>query len=278
MREVARRIGISPSYLAALERGRNPSTRRAPVPSVPILGSIGRVLDVPLATLLDAAGVTMSRSSHLLLYQTGSGHYSPLDAGRALFAGQVDTWIEIADPRAANTTRRPPHVLIRKRGPLGSPQTSGVFDATRVLADLEDVLSAIPRSKARRRLGIIFGANSAALRAIENPPALLQSETTWEHDVADRCESALGVEPAANICVYREADLQELAPRLDPLATVLSLVSAHPHVAVQGEGGAIVTGPVAVEIMLVSARPAGSSTETWTSLARAAAAGLAREA
>src|SRR5688572_33136260 len=77
MREAARRIGISPSYLVALEQGRNPSTGRAPVPSPPILAAIGRVLDVDLATLLDASGVPTSSSSHLPLYQTGSGRQSP---------------------------------------------------------------------------------------------------------------------------------------------------------------------------------------------------------
>src|SRR6266508_1229502 len=99
MREAARRIGISPSYLVALEQGRNPSTGRAPVPSPPILAAIGRVLEIELATLLDAAGAATSPSAHLLLYQTGSGQQSPLEAARSLFAGQVDAWIEIEAPR-----------------------------------------------------------------------------------------------------------------------------------------------------------------------------------
>src|SRR5919197_6535256 len=73
-REAARRIGISPSYLVALEQGRNPSTGRPPVPSPPILAAIGRVLEIELATLLDASGVPTSTSSHLLLYQTGGEH------------------------------------------------------------------------------------------------------------------------------------------------------------------------------------------------------------
>src|SRR5712691_1782720 len=223
MRETARRVGISPSYLVALEQGRNPSTGRAPVASPPILAAIGRVLEIELATLLDASGAPTSPSAHLLLYLTGAGNPSPLEAARRLFAGQVDAWIEIVDPRRSDDTESPPvDILLRKRGPLSpAPSGSPVFETACVLAALSDVLADAPRSRLPPRLGIIFGANSAVLRSIENPPALLESETTWEHDVAAEFQAALGVEPAANICVYREADIQELAARLDPLATLL---------------------------------------------------------
>ena len=280
MREAARRIGISPSYLGALEQGRNPSTGRAPVPSPPILVAIGHVLDIPLATLLDTSGVPTSPSAHLLLYQTGAGQQSPLDAARALFAGQVDAWIEIVDPRRSdNAESLPDDILVRKRRPLSWERSgSPVFETPRILAALSDILAEAPRSSPRPRLGIVFGANSALLRSIENPPALLESETTWEDDVRAEFRAALGVEPAANVCVYREADIQELAARLDPLATVLSLIQTHPHVAVQEGSGAVTTGPAAIETILAAARPAGVSSETWESLARAAALGLARAA
>jgi transcriptional regulator with XRE-family HTH domain len=280
MREAARRIGISPSYLVALEQGRNPSTGRAPMPSARILAAIGRVFDLELATLLDASGAPTPSSAHLLLYQTGTGHQSPLEAARRFFAGQVDAWIEIVDPRRSDNAASPPDdVLVRKRQPLSCARSgSHVFETPRVLAALCDVLAEAPRSSTRPRLGIIFGANSAVLRSIENPPALLESETTWEHDVGAEFRAAHGVEPAANVCVYREADIQELAARLDPLATVLSLVQTHPHVAVQDGSGAITTGPAAIETIVAAARPAGVSSETWESLARAAAVGLAREA
>jgi transcriptional regulator with XRE-family HTH domain len=280
MRETARRIGISPSYLVALEQGRNPSTGRAPVASPPILAAIGRVLEIELATLLDASGAPTSPSAHLLLYLTGAGNPSPLEAARRLFAGEVDAWIEIVDPRRSHDTESPPvDILLRKRGPLSSaPSGSPVFETPRVLAALSDVLADAPRSRPPPRLGIIFGANSAVLRSIENPPALLESETTWEHDVAAEFQAALGVEPAANVCVYREADIQELAARLDPLATLLNLIQAHPQVAVQDTNGAVTTGPAAIETILSAARPAGVSSETWESLTRAAAVGIARAA
>jgi transcriptional regulator with XRE-family HTH domain len=280
MREAARRIGISPSYLVALEHGRNPSTGRAPVPSPPVLAAIGRVLDIELATLLDASGAPTSPSAHLLLYQTGTGHRSPLEAARRLFAGRVDAWIEIVDPRSSFDAESPAEgVLVSSRRPLGFTRAASlVFETPRALGALSAVLAEAPRLDPWPRLGIVFGANSAVLRSIENPPALLASETTWEHDVEAEFRTVLGVEPAANVCVYRDVDIQELATRLDPLATVVNLVQTHPHVAVQDGVGGVMTGPAAIETILATARPTGVSSQTWESLAHAAAVGLARQA
>jgi transcriptional regulator with XRE-family HTH domain len=277
-REAARRIGISPSYLVALEQGRNPSTGRAPIPSPPVLAALGRVLDIDLTTLLDAAGAPSSPSTHLLLYQSGAGNRSPLEAARLLLADRVDAWIEIVDPRRSGDAESPADdVLVRKHGPLISALSGPfVFQTTRALAALSDLLADARLPRPRTRLGIVFGANSAVLRSIENPPALLESETTWEHDVGAAVQAALGIEPAASVCVYREADIQELAARLDSLATVLSLIETHPHVAVQNATGTVTTGPAAIEAILADARPAGVSSATWESLARTAALGLTR--
>jgi transcriptional regulator with XRE-family HTH domain len=278
MREAARRVGISPSYLVALEQGRNPSTGRAPVPSPPILAAIGRVLDIDLATLLDAVGAPTSRSRHLLLYQTGAGYKSPLEAARGLFAGQVDGWIEMVDPRSSDHAESPPDdVLVRRRWPLSPVRSESLFETAGTLAGLSSALAKVPLSSPPPRLGVIFGGSSAVLRTIDNPRVLLESEATWERDVGAEFRAALGAEPAANVCVYREADIQELAARLDPLATVLRLIQTHPHVAAQ-DGSSVTVGPAAIETILAAARPAGVSSETWESLARAAAAGLAREA
>jgi hypothetical protein len=121
---------------------------------------------------------------------------------------------------------------------------------------------------------MVFGDNSTLPRSMEDPLALIESEATREDDVANACREALGVAPAANVCVYREADLQELAVRLDPLTAALSLIRTHPHVAVQEPGGRVTKGLAAVETILAAARPAGISSGTWESLSRAAAAGL----
>jgi transcriptional regulator with XRE-family HTH domain len=246
MRETARRIGISPSYLVALEQGRNPSTGRPPVPSPKILVALGQVLEIDLTALLDTVGAAPSPSVHLLLYQTGSARTSPVEAAARLFADRVDVWVEA-----------------RAHGLLGTEGLAGILERA-------------SRSGPERRLGMVFGDNSTLLRSMEDPLALIESEATWEEDVADACRHALGVAPAANVCVYREDDLQELGMRLDPLSAALKLVQTHPHVAVEGQDGRVTTGPAAVERILSAVRPAGVSSGTWESLSRAAAAGLAR--
>lgn len=278
MRESAGLIGISPSYLLAIEHGRNPSTGRAPVPSARILSRIAHVFGLDPAMLLVAAGAPASSSTHLLLYQTGGGYESPADAARSLFAGQVDVWVELTDPRASGKdASRQDDVLLRKRQALTTAESEpSVFEADRVLEalaeDVADIQVASPR-----RLGVIFGASSAVLRSVGNPQALLDSETTWEHDVENVFRAALGDEPAACICVYRETDIQELALRLDPLAAALSLIRSHPLVAVQNRNGTLATGPAAIETILADTRPAGVGSDTWIALTRAAATGLARQ-
>jgi transcriptional regulator with XRE-family HTH domain len=249
IREAARRIGISPSYLLALEHGRNPSTGRPPVPSPPILAAIGRVLGVETAALLDLIGPPAAASAHLLVYQAGEAGRSAT-AARRFFGDRVDTWLELADPRLA-----------------GPPQ-----QAREVLAERLEAA----RTPGRGRLGLIFASSSAALRAADDPRAALAREDTWEHDVAATCRAVLGAAPIANVCVYREADLQELAVRLDPLAAALALVRAHPHVVAEDRRGGVTSGPAAIEAILTAARPAGTSFGTWAALAGAAAVGLRR--
>jgi transcriptional regulator with XRE-family HTH domain len=274
LREAARQAGISPGYLVALERGLNPSTGRASTPSLPIMVSLGRVLDVELEALLDAVVAPAPSSTHVLLYQVGARWRSPLEAARSLFAGRVKAWIEIVDPRRPDETRPSDDVLIRGERSLVSPP---VFEQGAALTALAELLGAAPRPARPGQLGVVFGGNSSVLRSIDNPSALLESERTWEHDVAAQFQDVLGVTPVANVCVYRESDLQELSGRLDPLATALALIRAHPHVAAQDAGGDLSIGSAAIETILTAARPQGTSFETWRSLTRAAAAGLARE-
>ena len=278
LRETARRVGISPGYLVALEQGRNPSTGRPPMPSPPILAAIGRVLEVELTILLDLAGIRSRPSAHLLLYQTGSAYRPPAPAARHLFADRVDAWIEVVDPRAGTETAAAEDVLVRTPGPLGLAQSGPPsYEPDAALAALADVLREAPPVGGRARLGMIFGANSSILRSIEDPAALLASEATWEHDVAAVSQAALGVEPAANICVYRDADVRNLAAGVDVLGATLGLLQTHAHVAVEDRHGSVAIGPVAIETILAAARPAGIGTSTWASLATAAALGLNRD-
>jgi len=121
----------------------------------------------------------------------------------------------------------------------------------------------------------VFSGGSALVRSAASRDTILESERTWEEDVAAACMAAGGAAPAANVCVYREADLRGVAAR-DPLATAIELVRTHPHVAAQDRDGRVTTGPAAIAAVLTAVRPAAVSSETWASLVTAAAVGLHR--
>jgi transcriptional regulator with XRE-family HTH domain len=248
IREAAPRIGISTGYLVELEHGRNPTTGRAPMPSPTVLAGIGRALDVDLATLLDLAGVTAHRSAHVLLVQTGGGRRSARAAARRAVAGAVDAWIEI----------------------------SGRGDPGLALRTAADAVSGAPSAGQDRRLGLVFEASATVLRLPESRAVVLASERTWEDDVDRVCRAAAGIEPAANVCVYREADIRAAGPE-GSLATAIELVRAHPHVVVQDRDGSLRSGPAAIETILAAVRPPAVGVDTWAALATAAAVGLHRE-
>ena len=94
---------------------------------------------------------------------------------------------------------------------------------------------------------------------------------------AHACSAPLGAAPAANVCVYRAADIRGVQGG-DPLAVALALIEAHPHVAVQREDGGVITGAGAIEVLLGLLRPAAVSPATWTRMAAAAGRGLGRRA
>ena len=272
MREAARRIGISPSYLLAVESGRNPSTGRPPTPSPQILKAAATVLAVPLRHLLGEIPSALPGPAHVLVYQAGSRHRSALPAAKRVFGDAVDLWVEVVDPRRGEGTGPPPGVLAI-RGPYGlGARRPGSFNAREPVNAVCRALGDAGASG--KRVGIIFGATSAILRVLPDVTRLLDSEKTWEQEVSRAVGGVAGSAPAANVCVYRQADLEEAGSRIDPLATLLSLAGSHSHVIAQGRGDEIVTGPVAIERGLLTVRPPGVSTDTWRVLSKAAAAGL----
>jgi transcriptional regulator with XRE-family HTH domain len=241
IRGAARLIGISAGYLVEIEHGRNPSTGRAPVPSPTVLRGMERALEIDIATLLDLAGAASSPSSHALLVQAGAQRRSRTTAARA--AGtSVDAWIEVAGPHT-------PAEAIRLAALRAGAAGEG-------------------------RFGVIFDGRGAGLRT--GPEAILAAERAWEEDVATACRAAAGVEPAANVCVYRDADLREAAGA-DPIEIAIGLVRAHPHVAAQDPRGRLTTGPAAIEAILAAVRPPGIADGAWATLSAAAARGLHRE-
>jgi hypothetical protein len=200
-----------------------------------------------MATLLELAGAAPRQSAHALLFQAGAGHRSVRAAAARTVGAPVGTWIEVAGTGAAEGA----------------------------LLAVTDALAAGPVAGGGRCLGLIFGTRSAAVGTAPDARAILAAERTWEEDVAAACRKAGSEAPAANVCVYREADLRRMQG--DPLAVALGLIRAHPHVGMQDRRGAVMTGPAAIEAILSPLRPSEVAPEVWASLAAAAAIGLHRE-
>jgi transcriptional regulator with XRE-family HTH domain len=253
LREAARRIGISPAYLSSLEHGRNPSTGRPAVPSPLVLAAIARVLSVDLETLLRTTVATPTPSPHMLLVQLGRAHRPALEGARRAVTPGVDRWVEVSEPLGVAAGRRR-------------------YDAARAVRALPARLANL--RPAGGDVGLVFGAAARPLAGVANPADLLAAEETWEEDVRLACLEPLGRAPAANVCVYREADIR--AVKGDPLAVALALVRAHPRVAAQRDDGEVATGAAAVEAVLAALRPDAVAPATWAQVAAAAARGLER--
>lgn len=266
-REAARRIGISASYLLALEAGNNPTTGRPPQPSPTVLVGIADALELDSHLLLQAVGGTPAASVHAAIYDTRARPASAIAAARVMFPDTVEQWVEVSDPRQH---QQPDDGVVRIDGPLGLSADSSSFQPSAAIQALVHELRG--RGASGRRLGIVFGQASAALR-LTGDIAVLDSEDTWEQDVAAAVHEGIGQPPSAIVCVYRKADLHALAPTMDPLGVTVQLLHAHPLLAAV-TGHDVLTGTVAAEHILLAARPHGTEEHPWGLLARAAAAGI----
>jgi hypothetical protein len=245
------------------------------VPSTAVLAAIAQAYELEVMELVALFAAPSSPARHMLLYQTGTRHRSAAHAVQELLGDRVDFWLEFMRSRHRwQTPQKDVHIRYERRQ-LATQRSGRVrFEPRHAL----DVVSQVLREAsppASSRLGIVFGASSSLLRVVENPDVLLESEASWDEDVAAVSRAALGFEPVASVCVYLEGDLRRLAGRVDPLAAALNLVRSHSIVAAQDEGG-VETGARAIETILSSFGPSSATPETWASIAHAAAVGLQR--
>ena len=107
------------------------------------------------------------------------------------------------------------------------------------------------------------------------PSGDARERATWEADVAAACRAAAGIEPAANVCVYREADIRGGAPiprgRRSPSSGRILTSSS------RARTGDLGPRPAAIEAILTAVRPPVVGVDTWAELVAAAAVGLHRE-
>ncbi len=154
---------------------------------------------------------------------TGAGHQSPLDAARHLFAGQVDVWIEMVDPRSL--TMRSGGRRSRQASLAAQPAGSGCSSSRPAPFGLSP--TSLPGSALELR-----SLGSARLRRQLQPPTVDREPAGPARERNDvgarrpgRMPATPASEPDANICVYREP-ISRTRGALDPLSTLVSLVQA----------------------------------------------------
>lgn len=280
MRALAAVANISPSYLGVIEAGCNPTTGRAPAPSLRVLKALAPALNMDLVQLVGVPAVVDSggkKGGHMLAYTMGTRPASVFPQIARLHGDQVEHWLHVADPReprrgqvAKEATAGVSHV----RWPLGSePYPDRFVDLERITRALRAELRALSPSLRSKRLGVAVSDSSAVMRWVENPEDEVDYEDVWEAEVTAAVEDALGQPVTATVCIYHHADLETLAHHLDLLAVMVKLIRTHDTVVTISEDELRV-GSRAATAMLVHAKPPGVSTRAWGDLARAAAEGL----
>jgi transcriptional regulator with XRE-family HTH domain len=279
MRGVARAAGVSPSYLSAIETGRNPATGRAPTPSLRVLAALGEVLQLDLTSVLAAVGIGDQADEadrrHTLLYVLAPRPVDVIDHIARLHGTTTERWVYIPDPREAAPPGQDERVALCCRWPLGAePYPDRTLDPRRVVEALtRDLRSGGARIPAAR-VGIAIADCSAVMRWVTNPETEVAFEAHWQKDAERTFRETLGRPPTDNVCVYHHDDIEALGHQVDPLGTALALIRAHDTVAAVEADGRLRTGAPAARAILTALRPAGVSRGSWSDLCAAASAGL----
>ncbi len=275
VRALAARAGVSPAYVSAIERGRNPATGRPAVPSVAVLVGLAAALELGVARLLDSLRLPgTSAAGHVLLYSFDD-RACPLEASEGLFGDRVDHWLCIADPRGEEPALPGGRATVRQWQLGKFPYDGPRLVPDQLVAALELEVRELARVHAGRRVGLLIADCSAVMRRVQNAEAEVALERRWDSEVHRIWAEHLHCPPAVDVCAYRHADVEALGLSIDQLATALELVRQHDLVILLGGDGPL-TGLPAIRRILERARPPGVGAGAWRELAAAAAPGLAR--
>ncbi len=274
VRALAGRAGISPGYVTALETGNNPSTGRAPVPSLAIVKRLAAALDLDLGVLIDAAGTASAgHGAHVLAHVVRPPSNGLLATIDALLGADVDHWLHIADPRTTGDDRTDRATIARFA--FGTyPYATPYLDPDALVDALDQQVAALASGHHGERVGLLIADCSAVMRYLQNAAAEIELESTWHDHVHRIWDHHLGTAPAVDVCAYDRHDLAALGLTIDQLATALDLISRHDHVIVI-DGRHTTAGAPAIRRILDQVRPAGTSSAAWQHLAAAAAQTLA---
>lgn len=276
IRQLASQSGLSPSYLSAIETGRNPATDRPPEPSVGVAEQLCRALDLPnpFRTHSSTLGASNSQDhacahNHVLLYRLDEGHGGLGPLLEEVFRDRVGQWISIADPRAAESECGDAITWTWRFGADPYPDEYLVPD--RISEALESQVERVCARVSDESYGIAIADCSAVMRWVVNPEAEIDYEERWVEQSTAVLERQLRRPPALNVCVYRHRDIEALASKIDVLDTILRLFAAHAEVIAIAQDGSVLRGQAAVATILADSRPGGVSASAWRSLSHAAA-------
>lgn len=271
LRELSAAADISPSYLGSIEGARNPTTGRAPAPSVRVLTGIAGGLGIELRNLLEEAGPRAD--DHVLLFALGPARNEMLSHVAGLYVGAIDHWIYISDPRGPVPVGAAEAGITRVSWPFGEePYPTRFLEPARIASSLKDELKRA--GPLDGRVGIAICDCSAVMRWVHNPEAEVAYEDVWADQARAAMEETLGRSPAANVCVYHQADLEALGLTVDLLDVTLRLLRSHEATAALDRHDRILTGDEAVRAILGEARPHGVSFDAWEQLVSAASPAL----
>ena len=276
VRELARRAGVSPAYVTAIEAGRSSSTGRPPAISLDVAAGLAAALEMDVQSIV-SAGIQKSlheRASHVLLYCLDGAHVDVMNALDERYGDRVDAWLHFADPREPVSSCAKQTIVSWSFGQY--PYDSPVLDPELLLAAVESTVVSHLATLRGKRVGIAITDCSAVMRYVSNAATEVELESRWHSEVQRIWRTHLGSDPVVDVCGYYERDLLALGLTIDQLSTALDLIRRHDEVLALDSDGSFFTGQSSVQRLLASARPAGANEHSWRLLVDAAAETLAR--
>ena len=168
VRELARRAGVSPAYVSAIETGRSSSTGRPPVISLDVAAGLAAALEMDVQTIVSAGTQRLAddRASHVLLYCLDGAHVDVMNALNERYGDRVDHWLHFADPREPVSSCVKQTVV---SWPFGQyPYESPVLDPELLLAAVESTVVSHAATLRGKRVGIAITDCSAVMRYVSN--------------------------------------------------------------------------------------------------------------
>lgn len=276
VRKLANAAGISPSYVTAIESGRNPATGRPPEPSIGVVERLSSALDLSnLVFAVDIGeGAACCDHNHTLLYRLDDGRRELREVLGEVFQQNVQQWICICDPR---TPYDSDETLVAWHWRFGDfPYPDNYLVPERIGEALEAELTNAAAKVTAENYGLVIADCSAVMRWMINPDAEVDYEDRWLERSTDVCCRLLGRPPVTNVCVYSHRDLEALSRQIDVLDTVLRLLTAHSDILAIEGSGTVLAGTEAVLAVLAECRPGGVSGSAWRSMSHAAARSYGR--